>query len=614
MNILKFDAIAYKLFGENIAAKSTDLLDLQQKITYARIGLPAMVYLARAYLISLLAALPVGGTIFLLFRTKFEVIFGAAALAAVPILAVFSGLVAYNLIIAYPGIAANIRGKKIEIALPHAVALMHALSKGSRDIISFFEIIARNRKLYGELSEEANGIIIDIMMFNTNVPSALKNAGKRTPSESFRNFVESLSTIITSGGDIGSFFLSKSEQYRIKAINENKSFMEMLGLMSEVYITGFAAGPLFIITLLVVLGVIGGENFFILNVVVYLLVPGGALMFIVLLSSLTQGQESEFIEPDVPDSHGENAVLQKASLRFAVYRFTKNPLLSLIEKPDIILDFTVPAALLFFIVTTYSFYGLEFNKMIYEIDDYLILSTLIAFIPYSIFLELHSRRLKKMVQNFPEFLNRLLSLHESGFTLTKSLSQLRLSELGSLNSEVKKMNADVEWHGRVVQALKNFGDRVKTIGVMRTATLLESAGKMTGNIKDTLSIAATDALTSRTLEEERRTAMKMQVIIIYVSFFIFLYVVNSLVSEFLPQLPELTAESGGQAASIIGEGLSFTGIDKPLYVRLFSHAAVLEGFFSGLVAGQIGEGDAKLGLKHSIIMTIIAYVLIRSIS
>lgn len=614
MNLLKFDAIAYKLFGENIASKNTDLSDLQQKMTYARIGLPAVMYMARAYLISLLVALPVGGTIFLLFKTKFEVIFGVAALAAVPILAVFSGLVAYNLIIAYPGIVANIRGKKIEIALPHAVALMHALSKGSRDIISFFDIIARNRKLYGELSEEANGIIIDIMMFNTNVPSALKNAGKRTPSESFRNFVESLSTIITSGGDIGSFFLSKSEQYRIKAINENKSFMEMLGLMSEVYITGFAAGPLFIITLLVVLGVIGGENFLILNIVVYLLVPGGALMFIVLLSSLTQGQESEFVEPDVPDSHEENAVLQKASLRFAVYRFTKNPLLSLIEKPDIILYFTVPVALLFFIVTTYSFYGLEFNKMIYEIDDYLILSTLIAFIPYSIFLEIHSSRLKKMVQNFPEFLNRLLSLHESGFTLTKSLSQLQLSELGSLNSEVKKMNADVEWHGRVVQALKNFGDRIKTIGVMRTATLLESAGKMTGNIKDTLSIAATDALTSKTLEEERRTTMKMQVIIIYVSFFIFLYVVNSLVSEFLPQLPELSAESGGQTASIVGESLSFTGIDKPLYVRLFSHAAVLEGFFSGLVAGQIGEGDARLGLKHSIIMTIIAYVLIRSIS
>lgn len=614
MNLIKFDAIAYKLFGENIAAKSTDLSDLQQKMTYARIGVPALMYLARAYLISMLAALPVGGIIFLLFITKFELIFGAAALAAVPILAVFSGLAAYNLIIVYPGIVANIRGKKIEIALPHAVALMHALSRGNGNIMSFFEIIGRNKKLYGELSEEANGILIDITMFNVDVPNALKKAGKRTPSESFKNFVESLSTVITSGGDLRSFFLVKSEQYRLKALNENKSFMEMLGLLSEVYVTGFAAGPLFIITLLVVMGVIGGENVLILNVVVYLIVPGGAVMFIILLSSLTQGHDSEFIEPDVPDSHEENEVLQKASLRFKVYQFIKNPLLGLIEKPDIVLYFTVPAALLFFIVTTYSFYGLEFNNMIYEIDDYLIFSTLIAVIPYSIFLEIHSSRLKKMIQNFPEFLNRLLSLHESGFTLTKSLKLLQLSELGSLNSEVKKMNADVEWHGRVVQALKNFGDRIKTIGVMRTASLLESAGKMTGNIKDSLAIAATDALTSRTLEDERKTTMKMQVIIIYVSFFIFLYVVNSLVSEFLPQLPDLPPDSGGQAASIIGEGLSFTGIDKPLYVRLFFHAAVLEGFFSGLVGGQIGEGDAKLGLKHSIIMTIIAYVLFRIIS
>jgi len=609
MNILKFEAFAYKLFGENIAAKSSSLLDLQQKITYARIGLPAVVYLARAYFISLLVAVPVSVTIFLFFRTNFEVIFDGAALAAVPILAVCSGFLVYSLIIAYPGIIANIRGKKIEIALPHAVALMHALSQGSRDMINFFEIIGRNGKLYGELSNEANGILLDVRMFNASVPSALTNAGKRTPSESFRDFVESLSTVITSGGELRSFFLAKSEQYRVKAINENKSFMEMLGLISEVYITGFAAGPLFIITLLVVLGVIGGENFFILNALVYLIVPVGAVMFIIILSSLTEGKESGIIETDVPESQEEDAVLQKASVRFAVFQFIKDPFLNLIEKPNIVLKVSVPVALLFFFVTTYSSYGLEFNKMIYVVDDYLIFSTLIALIPYSIFVEIRSSRVKKMVQQFPEFLSRLLNLHESGFTLTKSLRRLGFSELSILNSEVKKMNADIEWHGIVFQAVRNFGDRVRITGVMRAAALIESASKMTGNIKDTLSIAATDAFMSRTLETERRSTMKMQVIIIYVSFFIFLYIVQSLVSDFIPHLPELTAQSGGGTTEIVGEGISFSGIDKPLYVRLFFHAAVLEGFFSGLVAGQIGEGDIKLGLKHAIIMTIIAYVL-----
>jgi flagellar protein FlaJ len=54
-------------------------------------------------------------------------------------------------------------------------------------------------------------------------------------------------------------------------------------------------------------------------------------------------------------------------------------------------------------------------------------------------------------------------------------------------------------------------------------------------------------------------------------------------------------------------------IDLFLYKRLFSHAAMLQGFFSGLVAGQMGEGRFVGGLKYSAIMLIIAWVVFRFI-
>lgn len=614
MTVSRIDILAYLLLGKKLAQKSTDHIDLQQKLIHARIGVPFDVYIARAYMVSIIAAIALGWIIYLLQAEKLKSIMGDAAPAAIPLFAFVLGFMVYNLMLTYPGVLANLRGRKIDIALPHAVALMHALSRGSSDIISFFEIISKNKKIYGEVAEEAWGILIDIKMFNYDAQSALKNAGMRSPSESFRNLVESLSTVITTGGDLVAFFLTKSEQYRVAALNENRSFMELLGLLSEIYVTGFAAGPLFIITLLVILGLVGGENFFILNMVAYLLIPGGALMFIVLLSSITKEHASELIGSHVLKPQGEDLILQKAGLRFQVLRFKQAPLLKLIEKPDIVLYFSVPVALLFFILYTYRFFGLEFDRMIYEVDDYIIFSTIIAFTPYSVFMEMHSRKLRRLVGSFPEFLNRLVSLHESGLTIAKSLGKLRSTDLGVLNSEVKKMNVDVEWHGSVVSAFKNFGDRIKTLSVLRVATLLESASRMTGNIKDTLAIAATDALTNKTLEEERKTAMRMQIVIIYVSFFIFLYVVQSLVSGFLPQIPELTAGSGEEVTGIIGEGIKFSEIDKPLYVRLFFHSAVLMGFFSGLVAGQIGEGDPRLGLKHSIIMVTLAYVVFSLIS
>jgi len=449
-------------------------------------------------------------------------------------------------------------------------------------------------------------------LFNQDAQSALKNAGMRTSSEIFKSLIESLSAVVTSGGNRVSFFRSRSEQYRLKALDENKSFMELLGLLSEIYVTGFAVGPLFMITLLVVLGLVGGENFFILNIIVCIIIPGSALMFVLILSSLIKGNESELIETDELKQQDEDAILERASIRFNIIRFMQTPLMKFIEKPETVLYLSIPCALSFFLLSTYKFYALEFDQMVYKVDDYLIFSALITFIPYSLFVEIHSRRIGKIISSFPDFLDRLTNLHDSGFTLAKSLNQLQFSDLGILNHEVKKMNADIELDGSIIEAFKNFGKRVKIIAILRVAILLESASSMTGNIKDTLAIAAGDALTNKMLEQERRTAMKMQIIIIYVSFFIFLYVSYSLVSGFLPQLPEINA--GKEIAGLVGEGITFSGMDKILYARLFFHAAILVGFFSGLVAGQIGEGDARRGLKHSILMVLIGYTVFSLIS
>ena len=43
------------------------------------------------------------------------------------------------------------------------------------------------------------------------------------------------------------------------------------------------------------------------------------------------------------------------------------------------------------------------------------------------------------------------------------------------------------------------------------------------------------------------------------------------------------------------------------YNALFVLMAVVQGIFSGLVAGQIGEGSVSAGVKHSIIMTIAGF-------
>ena len=46
-----------------------------------------------------------------------------------------------------------------------------------------------------------------------------------------------------------------------------------------------------------------------------------------------------------------------------------------------------------------------------------------------------------------------------------------------------------------------------------------------------------------------------------------------------------------------------------MYNRLFFHGALIQGFTSGLIAGVMGEESVLSGLKHSVIMMTIGYIL-----
>jgi len=95
--------------------------------------------------------------------------------------------------------------------------------------------------------------------------------------------------------------------------------------------------------------------------------------------------------------------------------------------------------------------------------------------------------------------------------------------------------------------------------------------------------------------------MIIYVLIIYLSFFVFLFVIATMCGTFLPVM------SGAGTTGSTGPAF-MTGIDINVFRRIFFHAAVIQGFCSGLIAGQMGEGSVYSGIKNSIIMVSIAYL------
>jgi flagellar protein FlaJ len=247
--------------------------------------------------------------------------------------------------------------------------------------------------------------------------------------------------------------------------------------------------------------------------------------------------------------------------------------------------------------------GLPSVQSIASVDGLAVLALFVAVLPFTILWELRMYKIKKFDSTIPEFLKRLASVNESGLTLAQAVKSLIRSNLGVLNVEVKKMVKDMEWGADIKEALVRFEYRVSTPSISRTVTLITEASESTGDIKETLEIAGSDAGATQSLQEERSTNMLLYVLIIYISFFVFLYIIYTLVAVFIPVLPNVPMDASMQSMNSMG--MSFNGVDSGTLKILFYHAVLIEGFFSGIIAGMMGAGNMYSGLKHALIMVLI---------
>ena len=121
-------------------------------------------------------------------------------------------------------------------------------------------------------------------------------------------------------------------------------------------------------------------------------------------------------------------------------------------------------------------------------------------------------------------------------------------------------------------------------------------------ISSVLTIAAHDAEVQKQLKKERNAEMFVYVFIVYIAYMVFLFIVYILAAYFLPTMPSGTDN--------IQAGMPLiSDFDLEAYTMLFFHAAMIQGFCSGIVAGKMGTGKIHSGLKHSLLMMSMAYLI-----
>lgn len=640
-----FDYVAHRIFGEYIRERIDDLESTRIILRKANMGMLVEQYISQACLVSaitgILAAL-VGIFIGLYFfrdialynigtwivpawiSSNFANIF--ALLLSITFLVVATSLT-YYIFMSIPQVQANVRSSLINQSLPHTTAYLYALSRGGGlNLLDIMRSITENYHIYGAAAEEIGYIVKDMDCYGTDLLTALEKATIRTPSQKFKDFIEGLESIVASGGDITAYLKAKNDQYRLTATKEQKIFFETLGVLAEVYISAFVAGPLFLITILVVLGLVNSGSIAILNFIIYIVIPISTVIFVLLLSSIT-GENANFQNIYVREkkldvfSHvriragPENEDELRKKMRFyenfiKVRNTIFHPFRFLKSRPSYVFAISLPLALMYLLFTIQDYIN-SFNLAAFKtintaklavIDDHVFMALLILFVPFVIFDEIRNHRVKQIESHIPEFLKNLASINEAGIMLVDAIEMSTKLKIGVLHAEVKRLVNDLSWGTKIDDALKKFEYRIRTDMTRRIITLIIKANEATSDIKSVLTIAAHDADVQKQLKKERNAEMFVYVFIIYIAFMVFLFIVYILAAYFLPAMPSGTNDIQA-GMPLISE------FDLEAYTMLFFHAAMIQGFCSGIVAGKMGSGKVYSGLKHSLLMMSIAYII-----
>ncbi|MCL7474427.1 MAG: type II secretion system F family protein [ANME-2 cluster archaeon] len=305
MAIKHLGSYSYHLFGEYFKKRREHYFELRQDLLKTRMNISYDMYLSIAVTCSILMALfglivavllvsllgvpditfsrSIVTDVFLGFREYKDIFW--KVVSTILIVVVFCGGT-YVAFINAPKAINSDRKRNIDLMLPYAVHYMSAMSGAGVIPVDILSSLAKNT-IYGEAAKEASYIVRNIKVLGFDLVQAMKTVASTTPSYRFQEFLQGAITIVSSGGDLESYFKIKANQYVIENRREQQEFLETLGLIAETYITAFVAGPLFLIVMMSVMATMGGMDLMLMYLLIYIAIPLATLIFVILISSIT---------------------------------------------------------------------------------------------------------------------------------------------------------------------------------------------------------------------------------------------------------------------------------------------------------------------------------------
>src|SRR3989344_981458 len=243
----------------------------------------------------------------------------------------------------------------------------------------------------------------------------------------------------------------------------------------------------------------------------------------------------------------------------------------------------------------------------------LVIGILLFFSSYILNFFMENKRQKEIEVKFLEFSRNLVEKVKTGIPIPKAILQVADIDFGALTPYVKKLAYQIEWGIPLREAFTIFANDTNNTVIKRSMSIVIEAEQSGGNITDVLQAVTDSVLQIKKIKDERRSNTYTQTIQGYFVFFIFIGIMIMLQIYLIPQLGDITS------SVLTGVGGDFEAYTQTPKVALpstidinsiFIWLVVIQGFFTGIMIGKFAEGELKMGLKHSLILIVVGYIII----
>lgn len=251
-----YKRLAISAFGPVADRFSSSFMVLKPHLMMSGIGILLRTWVAiilfsvvLAYIMSLAAVLAVTSIIQLEFATMFYLVVFLPVLVAA---------ITFMFFYIYPIQKARLIEKSIETDLPFALAHMSAIASSGIPPEFMFELLVGFEE-YKAISSQANMIVSNIKSYGMSSVSAMNDVAKKTPSKSFKQVLNGMTSTIERGGDLVNFLKDMSDKALFDYRMKREKYLKTLSTYADIYTALLVAAPLMLLAVLGVMSIIGGD-------------------------------------------------------------------------------------------------------------------------------------------------------------------------------------------------------------------------------------------------------------------------------------------------------------------------------------------------------------------